>query len=172
MMEHEKSTLENKVKIANLIKRYGNNFDPNKRARIFGYNSKAKAYVLAEENCSCDECRKDCQEVGFLICEYGYGLQEEGKVLCLGCKKHYNAKGKITEIFTFVIGKKEEIGEIIIPHRPILMGSKSVTVWDTEEIQSEGEIDKTKYAGRESWIGCKIGKEPKKIDSKEIRLLE
>jgi len=149
---------KDKIKLANLIKSNGLEFDPNKKIRPFGYNSKEKIYILEDNRCKCDSCEIHIKEVGFLCCEWGFIEKEQ--ILCLKCNKQYNPLGKISQTLTFIIGNLNDADKIIIPVRPNLVNRGGITVIDAAPLKSEEVIDKTKLAGRATLLGCKIGKDP------------
>ncbi len=152
---------KDRIKLANLIKSNGLEFDPDKKIRPFGYNSKEKIYILEDNNCKCDSCSSLIKEVGFLCSEWG--VIEKEQILCLECNKQYIPLGNIIQTLTFIIGSLKDADKIIIPVSPKLRERKGITLIDAASLKSEEVIDKTKLAGRETLLGCKIGKDEFKI---------
>jgi len=82
------------------------------------------------------------------------------EVLCIKCAKHRFKLFEVEESYQLICIPKKKMPIGLIPwshYKCELMDGNCITVFDAAFLLSDRTIDRTRYAGRESWQGSQIG---------------
>lgn len=128
-------------------------------------NPKTKKYYGVDLECSC--CSKEIiGEMAMLhYCWFAKKTKRPSKaeILCVKCADKKEKLYQVEETYMVICLPEAKMPAGLEPWIHIrceLTDSKKISVFDAAEIKAEKTIDRTRYAGRESFEGAKIGVDP------------
>jgi hypothetical protein len=162
---------------------HGQTWQEGNKMRILKNNKTNKYYGI---NLKCSICHKEI--IGELAMLHYCWHENKSKkpstcsILCVKCTPKANKHYTIEERYPIICipEKKLNKSELIpfVHYSCDLSDSKSLSVFDAANLESDKTVDKTRFAGKESWFGASIGVMEQKaisqnniIDLKNIKKL-